>query len=365
MENLQQKLLVVHSSCTNEFNNQYDLNYLSMKKYILVLLTITSSFLLNAQSVDGGPLNIPVDGIVDGIYIQEHIPTKRLVPYEFVREADVMFQKRVWRYIDLREKINHPLYFPMDEISDAAGWVRNTNRWSLWTVIRHHILKGDIIMYEPENPNALGSFDGDLFKYPVFPAAGKNYDTDSAFQKKVKEMLSIEIIPRDQQGNPIIERDANGDPVIWKNPETGVDEEKRVPPILNWFTSKDIIEYRIKEDWFFDKERSQFDVRILGLSPVVFDCEYDEKGIPTLVKGKKELCWLYFPHCRFYFVNYNVYNPKNDANWMSFDDLFQKRMFNSSIYKQSNIFDRSLDSYKSGIEALYESQRITEELRNF
>jgi hypothetical protein len=50
---------------------------------------------------------------------------------------------------------------------------------------------------------------------------------------------------------------------------------------------------------------------------------------------------------------------------MSFDDLFQKRQFNSTIYKQSNTFDRSIDTYKTGIDALYESQRITEELRNF
>jgi hypothetical protein len=50
---------------------------------------------------------------------------------------------------------------------------------------------------------------------------------------------------------------------------------------------------------------------------------------------------------------------------MSFDDLFNKRQFNSTIYKQSNTFDRTIDTYKSGVDALYESQRITEELRNF
>ena len=81
--------------------------------------------------------------------------------------------------------------------------------------------------------------------------------------------------------------------------------------------------------------------------------------------NKKILFWLYFPHCRFVFVNYNVYNPKNDAQWMSFDDLFQKRQFNSTIYKQSNTFDRTIDTYRTGIDALYESQKITEEFRNF
>ena len=102
-----------------------------------------------------------------------------------------------------------------------------------------------------------------------------------------------------------------------------------------------------------------------AFSYVVYDAERDSKGDITTIKGKKILFWLYFPHCRFVFVNYNVYNPKNDAQWISFDDLFQKRQFNSTIYKQSNTFDRTIDTYKSGIDALYESQKITEEFRNF
>jgi gliding motility associated protien GldN len=338
-----------------------------MNKLFLILIISIFSLSLNAQGIDGGPVNIPTDGVVDGIYIQEHVPTKRLVPYEFVREADVMYQKRVWRYIDLREKINHPLYFPMDDIpNEAAGWVRNTNRWSLWTVIRHHVLKGDLIMYEPENPNAIGSFDGDLFKYPVYPAPGKNYDTDSSFRDKVQFLMATKTDRKNPDGSPMIKTDdITGEPILEPDPVTGVPSTVLMPPLLNWYLSKDIVEYRLKEDWFFDKERSQMDVRILGLCPVVYDGERNDKGELTLIKGKKELFWLYFPHCRFYFVNYNVYNPKNDANWMSFDDLFQKRMFNSTVYKQSNIYDRSLDTYKSGIEALFESQRITEELRNF
>ena len=60
-----------------------------------------------------GPINAR-NGIVDGVYLKEQIPTKRLIPYEFVREADVMWSKRVWRNIDMREKINHPMYLPFD-----------------------------------------------------------------------------------------------------------------------------------------------------------------------------------------------------------------------------------------------------------
>ena len=64
---------------------------------------------VNAQpeGINGGPVNVPTEGIIDGVFIQEHIPTKRMIPYEYVREADAIWSRRVWEYIDLREKINH------------------------------------------------------------------------------------------------------------------------------------------------------------------------------------------------------------------------------------------------------------------
>jgi gliding motility associated protien GldN len=336
-----------------------------MKKLILSSICTLSIFIGNTQEINGGPVNIPADGVVDGIYIQEHIPTKRLVPYEFVRESDVMFQKRVWRTIDLREKINHPMYFPLDDFSGGGEWVRNTSRWSLWTIIRHHVMKGDLIMYDPENPNYLGSFDGDLFKYPVYPAPGKNYETDSIFKEQVIRLTATKVDKLNADGTPAVKTDPITGEALTKINKDGVPEEILEDPLITPYKSSDIIEYRLKEDWFFDKERSQFDVRILGLAPVIYKGKRNDAGELTMIEGKKELFWLYFPHCRFVFVNYNVYNPKNDAQWMSFDDLFQKRQFNSTIYKQSNTFDRSIDAYKSGIDALYESQKITEELRNF
>ena len=315
-------------------------------------------------------LNTPSEGVIDGVYVQEHISLKRAIPFEFVREADVMFQKRVWRTIDLREKINHPLYFPHDDFygnGDSQQWIRNTNRWAFWSVLRHHILTGEIVVYEKGLLN--GPQDGDSFKYPIQgPAPGKSFDTDERYKKDIIDKIATVIKSKedlvDGAGNPVYE--------YITNPTTGVKDSvpKKAPDVIEYIKSKDIIEYKLKEDWFFDKERSQFDCRILGIAPVAFfddegNVVHTEAADTTHISKKDVLFWLYFPHIRSYINTYNVYNPKNDANWMSFDDLFQKRMFSSTIYKQSNIYDRALDSYKSGIEALYESQRITEELRNF
>ena len=186
-----------------------------MKNIIYSLLVLSTFTFVNAQNeINGGPVNIPAEGVIDGIYIQEHIPTKRLVPYEFVREADVMFQKRIWRSIDMREKINHPMYYPMDEFTGAGDWVKNTTRWSLWTVIRHHIMKGDLVMYDNENPNNIGSFDGDLFKYPVQLAPGKSYENDTTFKDNVLRLIATKKDKVNADGTPMVKTDPmTGEPI--------------------------------------------------------------------------------------------------------------------------------------------------------
>ena len=85
----------------------------------------------------------------------------------------------------------------------------------------------------------------------------------------------------------------------------------------------------MKEDWFFDKQRSMLDVRIIGIAPVVLAINPESKE----VVGLKKLFWLYFPECRKVFNNAFVYNPENDAQRMSFDDLFRKREFSSFVEK--------------------------------
>lgn len=325
-----------------------------MKNVIVSAVMLVSAGWISSQEINGGPINVPSENIVDGVYIQEHIPTKRLIPYEFVREADVIWSKRVWRTLDMREKINHPIYLPLDDFSGSGAWVRHSSRWSLWTVIRTHVLNGDLKIFDPENPYALGTFDGDQFKYPVVPQPGKNYYTDSIFRDK-----SFRLLGKLGAQNPVPLTNVDGEDSM-RLMADGITMEIVYPPRdTTWFKSSDIVQYRMKEDWFFDKERSVLDVRILGICPVVY--KMDDKGN---IGGLTELFWLYFPQCRFVFNNYFVYNTKNDAQWMSFDDLFWKRQFSSTIYKQSNVFDRKIESYRAGVDALMESEKITEEIRN-
>ena len=76
--------------------------------------------------------------VLDGSYVKENSISRKYIPYPFLREADVMWAKRVWRKIDLREKINHPLYFPIEEIKD---------RKSMMQVIIQSVSEGSLTAY--------------------------------------------------------------------------------------------------------------------------------------------------------------------------------------------------------------------------
>ncbi len=331
-----------------------------MMRYTVACIFLLSVALIAHSQCEmmAGPPNIPNDGdVIDGVVMLENVLTKRLMPYEYVREADLIWSKRVWRSIDMREKMNLPIYLPWDEFSpDGQVWNRNSSRWSLWTILRANIMCANLQPYYPFNPIQQSSIDGDQFKYPIPVTSGNNYYTDSLY---AKNLVEFQVLGAEEEGAliPIASRlPPYEDSVIeMTNGDLLVQYEPRK---IVWVTSKDIIEYRVKEDWFFDKERSVLDVRILGIAPVVY-----KKTSTGQVEGTRELFWLYFPECRFILNNYFVYNPKNDAQWMSFDDFFWKRQFSSSIYKQSNTFDRKIESYRRGVDALMESEKITDEIR--
>jgi gliding motility associated protien GldN len=268
-------------------------------------------------------------GVLDGVYIQGHIPTKRVIQYAHLREADVMWSKRIWRTIDLREKLNHPLYYPEEPLAD---------RMSLFDVIRWGVLdEGSLTAYDP------GPEFDDKFRFPVRPANGNI--NDPAFRQKLKEMFGVvQVVAKLDPADDTPMYDDLGDPIY--------------DSIVLDFTARDIIRYEIKEDWFFDKQRSVMDVRIIGISPVVFYTN-EETGD---IMGTKNLFWLYFPECRYVFQNYFVYNTSNSAMRMSFDDLFWKRQFSSYIHKEKNVFDRTVGEVWGGLDALLESEKIKEEM---
>jgi gliding motility associated protien GldN len=286
---------------------------------------------------------------LDGVPIRTTIPTKRMIQYPSLREADVVWSKRIWRTIDLREKKNHALYYPHDSFDSNGKWIYNSEVRSLWSIFRYHLIHGDITLYSPYNPAQFTLRDGDEFKYPLLPPTHADPSKDTTYQNELFYYL----------GKLGPDTDI---PCVTIFGEDSVDIMGNFvypPRDTIWYTAKDIIQYRIKEDWYFDKARSVLDVRIIGIAPVIQVTDDDGN-----ILGAQELFWLYFPNdCRYMLNNYHAFNPRNQAQWYSYDDLFWNRNFSSFIYKESNVYDRTIDRYRLGIDALKESQRIHEEMR--
>jgi gliding motility associated protien GldN len=292
----------------------------------LLLLFFNASAQLPSTGVSSN------SGVLDGVYVQEHIPTKRVIQYTHLREADVMWSKRVWRYIDLREKQNHTLYYPIEPLSD---------RMNLMDVIKHGIFdEGSITVY------GIG-FGQDIDDQFRFPYKMEMRDGKMETDQDLKNRIMTECFGCKTQISKI-------DPVTFL-PETDQYGNPIMIDTISEYLSREIIGYKVKEDWFFDKQRSVMDVRIIGIAPV-FQSECEGQQFTS------ELFWLYFPECRYVFQNFFVYNAHNDAQRMSFDDLFWKRDFSSYIYKESNIFDRKVNPTHRGVDALLESEKIKGEM---
>jgi gliding motility associated protien GldN len=132
--------------------------------------------------------------------------------------------------------------------------------------------------------------------------------------------------------------------------------------------TRQIKQVMVKEMWYFDRNYSKLDVRILGICPIRQyadeDMESDEGEGGAVVK--QQAFWVYFPEARDLLAQYEVFNPYNDAQRRSFDDIFIKRHFGSYIVRESNVHNnRSIDSYTVGKEAVLESERIEQEIFNW
>lgn len=274
-----------------------------MKKVTYILFI---AMLMAVSNVNAQPGVFSPGDYRDGIYDKENANYRKYIPYTHLREGDVVWEKRVWREIDLREKINHPLYFPINY--DPS----NNGRWSLLRVISRYVQTGQIIAFSNEDflvPLELANVRGKLVECDSVPET--NFDAE---------------------GNEVTTQ-------RWSCDSNGVLKSVQV--------------LRLKEDWFFDKQKSVLEVRILGIQFLKRD---EEKG------GLKDLFWVYFPACRPFLAKHEVFNPKNDSERRTFEDIFWKRQFSSTVFKETNVYDRQFSDYALGIDLLLESDRVKNDI---
>lgn len=246
--------------------------------------------------------------------------------YGYVHDRDVLMGKAVWELIDLDERINFPLYYPIDTANIGK------ERRSLFTVLLNGIKSGRITeVYGDDYFNTKKSLQdmSSSFRYVDTTEAGieeiNNYYDDYKRGRKVLD-----------------------------------------PQYINTkdLTAQDISGYKIKGYWYFDKRQSEMKYRLLAICPVAPEA----RDIGNENADVIELFWVYFPAIRDVLHEAKAFNDRNSAMPITFDHLLNSRRFNGVIYKEENVYgDRQIADYQkdNAQMQLLESERVKEKIRNF
>jgi gliding motility associated protien GldN len=289
---------------------------MNVRNFLIAIISITGSFASFAQS---NLLNAKTpDQIGLKTAAQLDSDNDKPLAYGYVHDRDVLMGKTTWEIIDLSEKINFALYFPIDTANVGS------DRRSLYDVLTKAMKKGEITEVYTDSyfntKKSLQDIQGSLTRI----------DTTDAGREQINagNQISDEYILRQD------------------------------------LSAQDVSQYKIKGYWYFDKRQSELKYRLLGICPVtpdVYTMNSDEKDYI-------ELFWVFFPAAREVLHDAKAFNDKNSAMPVSFDQILNSRRFNSVIYKEENVYgDRTIDEYMkdNAQNQLLESERVKDKIRNF
>jgi gliding motility associated protien GldN len=289
---------------------------MNARNFLIVVICITGSMISFAQS---NLLNAKFPEEI-GMKSADQLIADNDKPleYGYVNDRDILMGKMTWEIIDLSERINFPLYFPVDTANIGQ------NRRSLYDVLTKAIRDGEITdVYSDSYFNTKKS-------YKDIQASLSRIDTTDAGRDQFNARINI-------------------------SPEYIIKQD---------LTAQDVSQFKIKGYWYFDKRQGELKYRLLGICPVtpdVFTMNSDEKDYI-------ELFWVFFPAARDVLNEAKSFNDKNSAMPISYDQILNSRQFNSVIYQEENVYgDRAIASYMkdNAQNQLLESERVKEKIRNF
>lgn len=277
---------------------------MNYKHFYIVFLALLTSGFINAQA---NLLNATtIDKI--GKKTKEQLVADNDGPlaYGYIDDRDILWSKIVWEFVDLNQKINLPYYFPIDTTNIS------NNRRSLFDTL----LKGI------KNGNIKEAYSDSFFNSPI-----------------TREEISQRLINVRQNGD-----------------------------YIDTFSIKtqDVVGYKIKGMWYFDKRQGELKYRLLAIAPMGPDVQ--ALGVEQIEDDNLyELFWIFYPSAREVLHNAKVFNPKNSSQPISFDHLLNARRFSSNILRTENLYDnRKISDYVRGnsLFQLLEANRIKEDIRD-
>ena len=254
-----------------------------------------------------------------GDIYKKQMPDNQKVNYTYLNESDVIWSKRLYRIIDLREKMNLNLYYPSlkyDAAKNLFTSEMSDGRMNFSGILLNEILSGRV-----------PATDGDAM------TVATTYNDIAA--KMNRDTITIAVV--------------------------GADGMEHDSTVTNMENPADIKQLMLLEEWFFDKKHSRLDVRIIGICPIYMG--YDPI---TSRLVKRRLFWIRYEDVRQALAQSEAFNSFNDAQRISFEDLMLQRRFNGYIVAESNVYDdRSINQYKMGPSQIFEAERIKNEIFNF
>ena len=254
------------------------------------------------------------DAIIERNLVKDRNP----LAYEHIREDDAVYRQRIWEEIDVHEKMNLPFVYKAVEDNGSQMFIK---------ILLQAIKTGQITAFDPID---------DRFTTP--------YTFKQIATSVVGQPHTIQI--------PNLKDDPDGSKGLMR--DSLIQEE---------FNPNDVERYQIKEEWVFDKESSRMHVRILGIAP-----EKTIREVDGSFRAVLPIFWVYYPDCRPLLAKFEAYNGKNYGARMSWEELFESRLFTARIVKSTidNPGDQPIDVFiKDPILRLLEGDNIKEKIFNY
>jgi gliding motility associated protien GldN len=291
---------------------------------ILVLVLSTTTFaqsnLLNAKTPDQIGKKTEAELSADN---------DKPLPYGYVHDRDILMGKRIWEYIDLDERVNFPLYFPVE-----GDVMSSPERRPLYNVLINGIRQGKITeVYDSSyftTKKTLEDIESSLFTVDTTDAGAERVNEDIEAYRKGEKKLDAEFIRKTE------------------------------------LEASDVNAYRIVGYWYFDKRQGELKYRLLGIAPVIIDVFSKKDG--SAEPEYNDLFWVYFPSTRDVLHEATAFNNRNSAMPFTFDHMLNARRFSGMIYLEENVYgDRKIADYmkENAQMQLLESDRVKEKIRDF
>lgn len=255
------------------------------------------------------------DDVIERNLVKDRVP----LAYEHIREDDAVYRQRLWREIDVHEKMNLPFVYKADD---------NNGNQRFLNILLNAIKSGEV--------TAFNATIDDRFTTPM----------------TLPEIADLLV------GKPKIVQVQD-----WVNDPTGSKGLTKDSVITEEYNPDKVEKFWIKEDVVFDKESSRMYVRILGIAPVL-----TIRNVDGSFRDVSPIFWVYYPDLRPLLAKYEAYNGKNYGARMSWEELFESRMFASRIIKSTvdNPYDLPIKAYiNDPILRLLEGDNIKEKIFNY